>query len=94
MNQFTEMERSKIKNAYRKMENGEYVTAEEMRLAIAFEQWKAKNDAEAIAKHDAMMIEAQARIEECRKTHEAAVESLKTLSKAMVEQYERTCADV
>ena len=92
--EFTETERHMIDGAYHKMENGEDITPDEMRLVIMFEQWKTLNSSAAQAQHEAAQAEAQARIEECRKTQETARNALMEQASAMITHYERTCGNV
>lgn len=91
---FTEKERHVIDGAYRKMENDEDITADEMRLVTKFEQWRTANSEEAAAKTKIMQEEAAARIEESRKTQETARKALEDMAKAAIERYERTCENV
>ena len=90
---FTETERHLIDSAYHKMETGENITPEEMRLVIAFEQWRTAASEESKARDEALKAESAARIEESRRTQEQARQSLIALSNAALEHYERTCAN-
>ena len=90
---FTETERHLIDSAYHKMEIGENITPEEMRLVIAFEQWRTAASEESKARDEALKAESAARIEESKKTQEQARQNLVALSNAALEFYERTCAN-
>lgn len=91
---FTESERHAIDNAYRKMENNEDITADEMKLVIRFEQWRTANDEEWKTNKAIMKAESEARIEEARKTQETARLALEQMAQKAIEQYERTLKDV
>lgn len=90
---FTESERHAIDGAYRKMENSEDITADEMKLVIRFEQWRTANDEEWKARKEIMRDESEARIEEARKTQETARLALEQMASKAIEQYERTLKD-
>lgn len=90
---FTESERNAIDEAYRKMESGEDITADEMRLVIRFEQWRTANSEEANATRETMRAESEARIEEARKTQEAARLALQQVAQQAINHYERTLKD-
>lgn len=87
---FTESERHAIDSAYHKMETGENITPDEMRLVIRFEQWRTANSEEQHARDEALKAESAARIEEARKTQEAARLALQQVTQQAIEQYERT----
>ena len=91
---FTESERHTLDNAYHKMETGEDITADEMRLVIRFEQWRTANSEESKAKYEVMQAECAARIDEARKTQETARLALEQMTAAALKQYERTCTNV
>ena len=88
--EFTESERHIIDNAYHKMETGESIEPDEMRLVIRFEQWRTANSEEARAREEVMRAESEARIEEARKTQEAARLALQQMTQQAIEHYERT----
>lgn len=90
---FTESERHAIDSAYHKMETGEDITADEMKLVIRFEQWRTANDEESKAREAIMKAESEARIEEARKTQETARLALEQMAQKAIEQYERTLKD-
>ena len=90
---FTESERHAIDSAYHKMETGEDITADEMKLVVRFEQWRAANDEETKAREAIMKAESEARIEEARKTQETARMALEQMAQKLIEQYERTLKD-
>lgn len=92
--EFTESERHALDSAYHKMEIGEDITADEMRLVIRFEQWRTANNEENKAMHEAWQAECEARIEEARKTQETARLALEQMTAAALKQYERTCPNV
>lgn len=87
---FTESERRAIDSAYHKMETGEDITADEMKLVIRFEQWRTANAEETKAREEIMRAESEARIEEARKTQETARMALEQMAQKAIEQYERT----
>ena len=91
---FTESERHAIDGAYHKMETGEDITADEMRLVIRFEQWRTANSEESRAKEETMRAESEARIEEARKTQETARLALEQMAAQAIAQYERTLKNV
>ena len=90
---FTESERRAIDSAYRKMETGEDIAADEMKLVIRFEQWRTANSEETKAREEIMRAESEARIEEARKTQETARLALEQMAQKAIEQYERTLQD-
>ena len=87
---FTESERHTIDSAYHKMETGENITADEMRLVIRFEQWRTATSEESKAKQAVMQAESEARIAEARKTQETARLALEQMAGAAIAAYERT----
>lgn len=88
---FTEAERHTIDGAYKKMNDGESITAEEMQLIIKFTQYETAMSEETKAKQAAIEAEAQAKIEQARATQELARDNLMALSQAAMAQYERMC---
>ena len=91
---FTETERHMLDDAFRKMENNEDITSDEMQLVIKFTAWKTANDEESKARIETMQTESAARIEESKKTQKIARDNLVALSNAAMEFYERMCANV
>lgn len=87
---FTESERHAIDGAYHKMETGEDITADEMKLVIRFEQWRTANSEESKAKQAVMQAESEARIAEAKKTQETARLALEQMAGAAIAAYERT----
>ena len=90
---FTESERHTLDSAYHKMETGEDITADEMRIVIRFEQWRTANSDEQRARDEALKAESAARIEEARKTQETARLALQQVAQQAIEHYERTLSD-
>ena len=90
---FTETERHMIDSAYHKMETGENITPDEMRLVIRFEQWRTAASEESRARDEALKAESAARIEEARKTQETARLALQQVAQQAIEHYERTLSD-
>ena len=90
---FTESERHQIDSAYHKMETGENITPDEMRLVIRFEQWRTATSEESKAKQAIWQAESEARIEEARKTQETARLALEQMAQVAIEHYERTCVN-
>lgn len=91
---FTETERHAIDSAYHKMETGENITPDEMRLVIRFEQWRTANSEESRAKEELMRAESEARIDEARKTQETARLALEQMAAQAIAHYERTLQNV
>lgn len=87
MDEFTNTEKQRLDQLYGNDFEG--ITAQDAPLIARYEAWKAKQEAEHVAKMEMIQAETQAKIKAAKKQSDYAMQTLKELRDKARQRYER-----